>query len=458
VGTLRFAHATGVAGAVARQGVVGTLRFAHATGVAGAVDAAGGFLKKCNRLSTNVIPNDVRDLKSATVAAELQIVRSPGLLLDDVRRESGAFQLAFGRESAGAPGAARNSGASNRGTAGDVRPRRPWAALALLGVTGCTGPQHVMDPAGPAAERIAGLFWVMLAIATAVVVLVVALTAVAVLRGRRRAAAEGAAGGVEPRAINGAVLVWSLGVALPLAVVMYLVVASARVGVAAYRPPDAPANPLVIEVIGHMFWWEIRYPQFGVTTANEIYMPAGEQVLFHLESPDVIHSFWVPRLQGKMDMIPGRRNSLWMRADEPGLFRGACAEYCGAGHALMAFWVEAMPRAEFEAWLAHRQAPPAPLADAEVARGRQVFFETQCHLCHAVPGAPLPEGLGEVGPDLSDFGRRRTIAAGTRPNDAVNLVEWLVDPVGVKPGARMPATEIDEPSMAALVAYLRALR
>jgi cytochrome c oxidase subunit II len=338
-------------------------------------------------------------------------------------------------------------------------PMRPCAhALAAVLLAGCTGPQHVMDPAGPAAERVAGLFWIMLVLASAVVVLVVALTAIAVARGRGRAAAEAGGGGRAPRPINGAVLVWSLGVALPLVVVFYLVIESARVGVAAYRPADAPADPLVVEVVGHTFWWEVRYPQFGVTTANEIYMPAGEQVLFHLSSPDVIHSFWVPRLQGKMDMIPGRRNSLWMRADEPGVFRGACAEYCGPGHALMAFWVEAMPRAEFDAWIEHRRAPAPPPVDPEVALGRDVFFEVQCHLCHAVPGTPLPGALGEVGPDLSDFGRRRTIAAGTRPNEPRHLVEWLENPQGMKPGARMPPTRLDPQRMSALVAYLRSLR
>jgi cytochrome c oxidase subunit II len=325
-------------------------------------------------------------------------------------------------------------------------------------LAGCTGPQHMLDTQGPAAERVAGLWWAMFAVATAVVVMVGVLTWLAVRRGRRRAAVGERGEGAEPPLINGRLLVWSFGVILPLVVVFYLVVETARVGVAAYRPADAGPDALVIEVVGHKFWWEVRYPQLGITTANEVYMPAGEQVHFRLTSPDVIHSFWVPQLQGKIDMIPGRVTRLWMRADEPGLFRGVCTEYCGPGHALMAFWVDAMPRAQFDAWVAARRVPPVEPTDTLLRFGRAVFFEAQCHLCHAVPGHPLPAVLGEVGPDLSDYGRRRTIAAGTRPNNPGTLGAWLADPTGMKPGARMPPTHLDSERMQALIAYLMSLR
>jgi cytochrome c oxidase subunit II len=326
-------------------------------------------------------------------------------------------------------------------------------------VAGCSGPQHMLDTQGPAAERIAALWWVMFAVASVVVVLVAVLTWLAVRNGRRRTAVEEAgAGGPEPTRVDGRLLVWSLGVILPLIVVFYLVVETARVGVAAYRPADASEDALVVEVVGHMFWWEVRYPQLGITTANEIYMPAGEQVHFRLSSPDVIHSFWVPQLQGKIDMIPGRETRLWMRADEPGVFRGVCTEYCGPGHALMAFWVDAMPRADFDAWAARRRAPWTDSPDPVIQFGREVFFEAQCHLCHAIPGHPLPAVLGEVGPDLSDYGRRRTVAAGTRPNNPGTLGAWLADPTGMKPGARMPPTHLDGERMQALIAYLMSLR
>jgi cytochrome c oxidase subunit II len=290
-----------------------------------------------------------------------------------------------------------------------------------------------------------------------VVFLVVILLWVAVRRGRRRAAVEEGSG-AEPGLLDGRPLVWAGGVVLPLIVVFYLVVETARVGVAAYRPDGASADALIVEVIGHMFWWEVRYPQLRVTTANEIYLPAGEPVQFRVSSPDVIHSFWVPALQGKIDMIPGRLNTLWMQADEPGLYRGVCTEYCGPGHALMAFWLEAMPRAEFDAWVAHRRAGWTEPVDARVRLGRAVFFESQCHLCHAVPGHPLPASFREVGPDLSDFGRRRTLAAGTLPNDPESIAAFIEDPVAIKPGARMPPTRLDSERERALIAYLLSLR
>jgi cytochrome c oxidase subunit II len=337
-----------------------------------------------------------------------------------------------------------------------VAPLRRCAVAFLA--AGCTGPQHMLDTHGPAAERVATLWWVMFAVAAAVVVMVAVLLGLAVLRGRARADAAERGDGGEPSLIHGRLLVWSFGVILPLVVIFYLVVETARVGVAAYRPEGASPDALTIEVIGHMFWWEVRYPQLGITTANEIYMPAGEQVRFLVSSPDVIHSFWVPPLQGKIDMIPGRVNTLWMQADEPGAFRGVCTEYCGPGHAYMAFWLESMTRADFDAWVAHRGAPWVLPPDPQIRFGREVFFEAQCHLCHSVPGAPLPPVLGEVGPDLSDYGRRRTIAAGTRPNNAGTLGAWLADPTGMKPGARMPPTHLDGERMQALIAYLLSLR
>jgi cytochrome c oxidase subunit II len=324
------------------------------------------------------------------------------------------------------------------------------AALALLAA--CGGPQNVLDPRGPDAARIAGLWWLMLALATAVMLVVFALLAVALREGTRRRA------GGEARRVNGAVMVWSGGVVLPAVLVFVLVVETARVGVAVYSPDGAGQEPLTIEVIGHQYWWEVRYPQYGVETANQVYVPVGQPVRLLLSAPDVIHSFWVPQLNGKMDMIPGRTNALWIRADEVGLFRGQCAEYCGAGHALMAFWVESMPPVRFAEWVARRQAPPAEPEHPAARLGREVYFEAQCHQCHAVPGAPLPPALGTVGPDLGDFGRRLTIAAGTRPNNRGTLAAWIADPQRMKPDARMPATHLEGERFQALLTYLQSLR
>jgi cytochrome c oxidase subunit II len=323
-----------------------------------------------------------------------------------------------------------------------------------LWLASCSGPQNSLAPAGPAAESIARLWWQMFALATLITVAVLVILWLAVRRGRARRAGEEGAGRV-----NGPLLVWGGGVVVPVLVISYLVVLTGRVGSAVYREPEpAGGDHLVVEVVGHMFWWEVRYPQLGIKTANEIYIPAGENVLVHVSSPDVIHSFWVPPLHGKIDMIPGRIRTLWLRSDEPGLFRGQCAEYCGAGHALMAFWLEAMPAAEFAAWVDGRTRAHAPFADPVLARGEEVFFANGCATCHATRGAPLPDALGEVGPDLSDFGRRRTIAAGTRANDPGTLAAWILNPQRIKPGARMPATHLEGPDVQALVTYLGSLR
>jgi cytochrome c oxidase subunit II len=328
------------------------------------------------------------------------------------------------------------------------------SSFPLLLLTGCSGAQHALDPAGPAAARIAGLWWEMFILASIITIVVLVILSIAVQRGRRRHQGDSDAG-----TIDGAKLVWAGGVIVPLVVVFYLVVQTGVVGTAVYRQPLPAADEhLVVEVVGHMFWWEVRYPQLGITTANEIYIPAGENILVRVTSPDVIHSFWVPRLHGKIDMVPGRTNSIWLRSEEPGLFRGQCAEYCGAGHALMAFWVEAMRPTEFAAWVQTRRAAPTPLLDPTLQRGEEVFFAWGCANCHATRGAPLPEPLGSVGPDLSDFGRRRTIAAGTRPNNPGTLAAWIVNPQRIKPGSRMPATHLDGESLQALVSYLGSLR
>jgi cytochrome c oxidase subunit II len=325
--------------------------------------------------------------------------------------------------------------------------------LAAPLVTACSGPQHVLDTAGPHAERIAGLWWLMFGGASIVTLVVAALLFLAIRNGRRRAEPGSPPAGT----VNARALIVGGGVVVPLLVVAYLVVETGRVGVAVFRPASA-ADHLVVDVIGHQYWWEVRYPQLGITTANEIQIPAGAPVRFRISSPDVIHSFWVPRLHGKIDMIPGRTNTIWIEADRAGLFRGQCAEYCGPGHALMAFWVEALDPGAFEEWVESRIAPPQPTDDPRIEFGREVFFTAGCASCHGTRGAPLPASLGAPGPDLADFGRRRTLAAGTRPNNAGTLAAWIVDPETIKPGSRMPGTHLDGERLNALVNYLLSLR
>lgn len=355
----------------------------------------------------------------------------------------------------GTPGARSRTGCGSwtllaAGTPG--RPGRLTLLAASVVIAACESPQNVLDPRGPAAERIADLWWVMLWLATAVSVGVAAALLWAVHRSRRRQ--EGA----ETREVNGRALVWTGGVIVPVLILIPVLVYSFRVGAQVYPRVETDADALTIEVIGHQFWWEVRYPQHGVATANEIYIPAGERVRFQVSAPDVIHSFWVPQLQGKIDMIPGRFNTVWMQADEPGLFRGQCAEYCGMSHALMAFWVTAVPADEFAAWLEARAAAAPEPADPAVRRGREVFFAAGCTACHSTRGAPLPPGLGTVGPDLTGLASRRTLAAGVLPNTREALARWITDPRAIKPGVRMPPTPLADDEMQALLTYLRSLR
>jgi cytochrome c oxidase subunit II len=334
---------------------------------------------------------------------------------------------------------------------GRGRGRPVTAALLAFALAGCAGPQNMLLPQGPAAARIADLWWLMFWVTTAICVLVALLLIGAMVQASRRAR------GVEVAAIPGAALVWGGGVLLPVVVLAVFLTTSLRVG-AELREADRADAALTVEVIGHQYWWEIRYPEYGIATANEIRMPAGRRVRFEVHAPDVIHSFWVPQLQGKIDMLPGRVNAITMVADKPGLFRGQCAEYCGEAHALMAFWVLAMEPSDFDAWAQRRAGPLPEPDDEEVLRGREVFFAAGCARCHATRGAPLQPVIGAPGPDLTDFGGRLTIAAGTVPNNRGALAGWILDPDQVKPGSRMPPTLLDPPALHALLVYLESLR
>jgi cytochrome c oxidase subunit 2 len=205
-------------------------------------------------------------------------------------------------------------------------------------------------------------------------------------------------------------------------------------------------TPLTIRVIGHQWWWEVRYDGSAAVTANEIHIPVRTKVTAVVTTDDVIHSFWVPELNRKVDMVPGMANRLLLVADKPGVYRGQCAEFCGLQHAHMSVEVVAEPKAAFNAWLA-RNARPA-------AHGNTVFAEN-CSGCHQIRGT---NARADVGPDLTHFASRRTIAALTLPNTPGNLREWLRDPQHVKPGNRMPNLELSEPDWTALQRYVESLR
>jgi cytochrome c oxidase subunit 2 len=211
-----------------------------------------------------------------------------------------------------------------------------------------------------------------------------------------------------------------------------------------------------VEIIGHRWWWEVHYPdQPGAVTANELHIPVGETVRINLRTADVNHSFWVPQLMPKTDLIAGKTNQTWLHTDRAGSYRAQCAEYCGQQHAFMALLVVAEPRAQFDTWLsALAQPSPATLSAAE-QRGRAVFEQGSCAACHTVRGTTAQ---GKVGPDLSTIGSRWSIGAGAAPNDATHLGGWIANSQTIKPGNAMPPQPVADQDLPDLVAYLKSLR
>jgi cytochrome c oxidase subunit II len=217
----------------------------------------------------------------------------------------------------------------------------------------------------------------------------------------------------------------------------------------------AASGPTVIEIIGHQWWWEVRYADGQATTANEIHLPVGQPVTLRLSSQDVIHSFWVPELHGKLDLVPGHTNRLILQADQPGEYRGQCAEFCGLQHANMALLVVAQAPEEFGAWLAAQAEPAAAPANALAAEGEQIFLQSDCAKCHTVRGTAA-EGRG--GPDLTHLASRTTLAAATLPNTPEHLARWVRDPQAIKPGSLMPPPELNDADLQAILAYLAGLK
>jgi cytochrome c oxidase subunit 2 len=318
----------------------------------------------------------------------------------------------------------------------------------------------VLDPAGPQAAAIAALWDVFLWISIAVFALVIggfALATVRAVRRRRRSGdgdplTEQAAS--ERRLIRGVVAAGAITVATLLG----LLIASIRTGSALAALED-DADALNIRITGRQWWWQIEYehddPRRSATTANELHVPIGRTVHLELTSADVIHSFWVPSIHGKKDLIPGRVNRTWIRIDEPGEYRGQCAEFCGLEHARMAITVHADPPEVFDAWLAHQREAAAPPAAADAVRGQRVFTGSPCVLCHAIAGTTAG---GRLGPDLTHLASRTTLAAGALPNTIGNLAGWILDPHSVKPGTHMPATSLPSADLHDLLAYLEGLR
>jgi cytochrome c oxidase subunit 2 len=284
-----------------------------------------------------------------------------------------------------------------------------------------------------------------------------ALTLVALLRRHRGIDQEPLEQAHRPSPQTERRLAQVVGGATGLTVILLLglIVASISTGKAVSRPRT---NGLAIEVIGNQWWWYVRYvnddPSRIVVTANEIHIPVGRPVMIRGTSQDVIHSFWIPNLQGKRDLIPSRITTEWIEASRPGRFRGQCAEFCGLQHAHMALWVVAEPPEQFRAWMEQQLSPAAQPADPVKQRGQQVFLKSACILCHAIQGTPA---AGQVGPDLTHFAGRSTIAAGTLPNNKGNLAGWIADPQNIKPGNHMATVPLESEDFAPLLEYLESL-
>jgi cytochrome c oxidase subunit 2 len=309
--------------------------------------------------------------------------------------------------------------------------------------------QSIIHPAGVQAQRITDLWWTMFWICTIVWIAVALAALIAIRRGRQSAAADATDWQI------GRNVAMAGGVSLiALFALLFQSVVTGR-ALDTLRTPDA----LRIQVTGNQWWWDVQYdnpvPSLRVTTANEIHIPVGRPVAFSLLSTDVVHSLWIPNLQGKIDLVPGRLNELWLRADTAGVYRGQCAEYCGLQHAKMALVVVADPPDQFERWLAANRAPaPAPVTP-EQQRGKDIVERGPCAMCHNITGTSAG---GRTAPDLTHLASRSTLAAGSIPNVHGYLAGWIADPQAIKPGNRMPPSGLSSEELQAVLAYLETLK
>jgi cytochrome c oxidase subunit 2 len=324
-------------------------------------------------------------------------------------------------------------------------------AAILLAATGCGGPfpQTTLVPRSDLGVAIDTLFTGIFWWAVVVFAIVEGLLLFVIIRYRHR---EGRG---RPSRMHGHTALeigWTLAPAL---ILVFIAVPTMRTIFA--TAARAPAGAVRVEVIGHQWWWEYRYPDLGIVTANEMHLPRGTPVELEMTSADVIHSFWAPALGGKRDLTPGRVTRIAFTADSAGEYWGQCAEFCGASHANMRLRVFVQPDSAFHAWVERQRGEPAPAPRGSLAeRGRQLFAQGACIACHTIAG--MPQARGTVGPNLTHMGSRTTLAGAMFPNTTETLRRWIADAPGLKPGSLMPAMPLPEDQLAALVAYLQSLR
>ena len=328
---------------------------------------------------------------------------------------------------------------------------------AAICTASCGGIQNSINPAGPHAESLSRLWWLMFYVCSAVYVLVMIAVFVAIRKGTRKSDLNpvlNPSPQTETRKRNAVLSAVSVTVVILFVFLIY----SYSTG-RALTADLAQKNGLAIELTGHQWWWEVRYNDVDAsnifTTANEIHIPVGVPVTFTLRGGDVIHSFWVPNLAGKKDLIPGKVSTIWLQADKPGVYRGQCAEYCGLQHARMALWVVAEPQEQFNAWRQNQTQTSVPPATDSQRYGQQVFLAAPCVMCHAINGTPAGSNFG---PNLTHVGSRNTIAAATLSNTREHLMHWIVNSQQFKPGNRMPQNNLGQTELDALVDYLQSLK
>ena len=327
----------------------------------------------------------------------------------------------------------------------------PFIAALLL-ASPFLSPTNIFAPASTPAQSILDLSVFVLEVTGAIFLVVFTLLTYAVVKFRKKTA-----NGSEPAQVYGSTqleLAWTV---VPVLIVVVLFLAAARV-IASIQNAPKPDSAIEVTVIGHQFWWEYRYPSLKVVTANELHIPVSDPAhptptFLTLLSADTDHSFWVPRLAGKTDLIPNHPNSTWVDPHETGLFLGQCAQYCGTQHAMMLLRVYVQTREEFDRWIREQSLPAH--ASGAISEGQKIFERTACINCHAVGGTAAN---GRFGPDLTHLMSRDTIASGAAQNTSANLRRWIQDPNTIKPGSKMPAMGLSDPELDAVTEYLETLR
>jgi len=332
--------------------------------------------------------------------------------------------------------------------------------VAVLCFSSCGGGiQNAINPAGPQAANLSRLWWLMFIVCTVVFVIVMIVFLLS-LRNRTKEPISATPPVLElPQEQERRFRNVVIGALTVTVIILFVFLIASFSAGRSMTAELAHKNGLTIEVTGHQWWWEIRYTDVDAsnifTTANEIHIPVGVPVTFTLYGADVIHSFWVPNLAGKKDLIPGKVNTIWLQADKPGVYRGQCAEYCGLQHAQMAFWVVAEPQEQFNAWRQNQTQTSVPPASDSQKRGQQVFMSKTCVMCHAINGTAAGSNIG---PNLTHVGSRNMIAAATMTNTRDHLAQWIKDSQQVKPGNKMPQNNLSDADLQSLIDYLQSLK